>query len=221
MSSRGIRNLPILKVPQLPWKPTNVSRLAKPDVALLPVSPLMFDSIWKMALRPPPRDSVPRTPSRDEFELSRETCGFDPSACLPLTTSKSTFSRPYRVTFAVCACAANGAPRTPATATATSFFFIESLLYAEKIGKEPAFCACHRNLLNSCEKLRPLCQTGESIGKATPRTSSPLCRAVVPKQQATARARRAFRSTRWAKMMIGKGKCVNVHYLSGAGVATP
>jgi hypothetical protein len=81
-------------------------------------------------------------PKRDEFELRRVTVGFeDPPAHVvllpgtpavsqvrPFTTSKSTFSRPYRVTFAVCACAASGAPRTPATATATSFFFIESLL---------------------------------------------------------------------------------------------
>jgi hypothetical protein len=124
------------------------------------------------------------------------------------------------VTFAVCACAASGAPRTPATATATSFFFIESLLYAEKIGKEPAFCACHRNLLNSCEKLRPLCQTGESIGKATPRTSSPLLRAVVPKQQATAGRDAARRTARCGKMMIGKGKCAYPPQLPCAGATT-
>jgi hypothetical protein len=29
------------------------------------------DSIWKIADRPPPSASVPRTPSRDEFELTR------------------------------------------------------------------------------------------------------------------------------------------------------
>ena len=57
------------------------------DVELLPVSPEMFDSIWKTAFKPPPSDSVPRTPRRDEFELRRETHGFEPSVCLPLTSS--------------------------------------------------------------------------------------------------------------------------------------
>ena len=41
-------------------------------------------------------------------------------------------TRPYSVTFAVCACAASGADSTPATARATSFLFMKSLLYRKK-----------------------------------------------------------------------------------------
>src|SRR5213594_1263850 len=107
MSSVGNRKRPIVNLPQLPWNPTNVSRPAS-----VPPAPslLMLDSIWKIALKPPPRDSVPRTPRRDEFELSRVTHGFEPSVCRPFTTSMVVFSRPYSVTFAVCACATSGAP---------------------------------------------------------------------------------------------------------------
>src|SRR4029078_388066 len=111
-------------------------------------------------------------PNREEFELSRVTVGFfvtcglphgvlpdglgAPSHVAPLTISKSTFSRPYSVTFAVCACAASGAARTPATATATSFFFIESLLYRKNLARKPPFARAIRTLLNSFEKLRPI-----------------------------------------------------------------
>src|SRR6185437_15027968 len=181
MSSRGIRNWPILNLPHGPWKPTNVSR--PPRLPLL-VSPLMLDSIWKIADSPPPSASVPRTPKRDEFELSRLTRGFEPSGCRPLTNSRSTLSRPYSTTFAVCACAASGAPRTPATATATSFFFIESLLYRKNLARKQPFAPAigpSHYFARSCD---PLCQTAESIGKARLPTRSSLSRAVVPKQQA-------------------------------------
>src|SRR6185312_450600 len=66
-SSSGARKLPILNVPQLPCRPANVSRDARTPP---PVSADTFDSIWKIALSPPPRDSVPRTPRRDEFVLT-------------------------------------------------------------------------------------------------------------------------------------------------------
>src|SRR6516164_4496053 len=59
-SSIGIRNLPIVNRPQLD---------------ALPVSAEMFDSIWKIAFRPPPRLSVPRTPRREELLLTRTTDG--------------------------------------------------------------------------------------------------------------------------------------------------
>src|SRR6202158_4504557 len=127
-SSCGIRNLPIVALPQLPCSPTNVSRLPSEDDAELPVSPLTFDSIWKIAFRPPPRLSVPRIPKRDELLLTRLTVGFEPSACSPLTNSRSIFRRPYKVTFAVCACTASGEANAPATARTTSFLFMESLL---------------------------------------------------------------------------------------------
>ena len=128
MSSCGIRNLPNVTLPQLPCSPTKVSRLAIEDDAALPVSPLTFCSIWKIALRPPPRLSVPRMPKRDELLLTRLTVGFEPSTCWPLTNSRSIFKRPYKVTFAVCACTASGAANAPATARATSFLFMEFLL---------------------------------------------------------------------------------------------
>jgi hypothetical protein len=76
MSSYGARKLPILNVPQPPCRPTKVSR---PASVPPPASPLIDDSIWKIAFRPPPRDSVPRTPRRDEFELTRYRFGFVPS----------------------------------------------------------------------------------------------------------------------------------------------
>src|SRR6516165_2876347 len=75
-SSIGIRNLPTVARPQLPCSPTKVSRLAMPELELLPVSQLTFDSTWKMAFSPPPRLSVPRMPKREELLLSRRTCGF-------------------------------------------------------------------------------------------------------------------------------------------------
>src|SRR5216117_2208216 len=62
--------------PQLPCRPTNVSRVAMFDPEFTPVSPLTLDSIWKTALRPPPRLSVPRIPKRDELLLTRFTVGF-------------------------------------------------------------------------------------------------------------------------------------------------
>src|SRR6058998_3886171 len=72
-SSSAIRNLPTVALPQLPCRPTNVSR--PPRLPAL-VSPLINDSIWKMAFRPPPKLSVPRTPKRDELLLTRLTVGF-------------------------------------------------------------------------------------------------------------------------------------------------
>src|SRR5215472_9441918 len=75
-SSIGIRNLPTVARPQLPCRPTKVSRLAMPELELLPVSQLTFDSTWKMAFSPPPRLSVPRMPKREELLLSRRTFGF-------------------------------------------------------------------------------------------------------------------------------------------------
>src|SRR5215831_10601254 len=75
-SSIGIRNLPTVTRPQLPCRPTKVSRLAIPELELLPVSPLTFCSIWKIAFSPPPRLSVPRIPKRDELLLRRITVGF-------------------------------------------------------------------------------------------------------------------------------------------------
>src|SRR5205085_5405765 len=74
-SSWGIRNLPIVTLPQLPCRPANVSRLARPDCDGLPLSQLTFDSTWKMAFRPPPRLSVPRIPKRHELLLTRFTVG--------------------------------------------------------------------------------------------------------------------------------------------------
>src|SRR5215471_11151373 len=74
-SSMGIRNLPVVNRPQLPCSPTKVSRLAMPELDALPVSPDTFDSIWKIALSPPPRASVPRSPKRDELLLTRVTVG--------------------------------------------------------------------------------------------------------------------------------------------------
>src|SRR6187551_1087720 len=71
-SSRGIRKWPIVNLPQAPCRPTNVSR---PPRLPAVVSPLMLDSIWKIAVRPPPSASLPRMPNRDEFELTRVTVG--------------------------------------------------------------------------------------------------------------------------------------------------
>ena len=64
MSSYGVRKRPILNVPQPPWRPTNDSRPASvpPDCA-----GLIDDSTWKIAFSPPPSDSVPRIPMRDEL----------------------------------------------------------------------------------------------------------------------------------------------------------
>src|SRR5664279_3097487 len=76
-SSCGIRNLPRVTRPQLPCRPTKVSRLARPELDALPVSPDTFDSIWNTAFKPPPRLSVPRMPKRDEFELTRLAVVFD------------------------------------------------------------------------------------------------------------------------------------------------
>src|SRR5437899_1681635 len=76
-SSIGIRKWPIVARPQLPCSPTNVSRLARPELDELPVSPDTFDSIWNTAFNPPPRLSVPRMPKRDEFELTRLVVVFD------------------------------------------------------------------------------------------------------------------------------------------------
>src|SRR5450432_2675226 len=76
-SSCGIRNLPRITRPQPPCRPTKVSRLARPELDELPVSPETFDSIWNTAFKPPPRLSVPRMPKRDEFELTRLVVVFD------------------------------------------------------------------------------------------------------------------------------------------------
>ena len=68
MSSYGARNRPILNVPQVPLRPMNESRPASaPPVSAMLIEPF---SIWKIAFRPPPSDSVPRMPKRDEFELT-------------------------------------------------------------------------------------------------------------------------------------------------------
>src|ERR1700751_440703 len=72
----GIRNLPTVTRPQLPCRPTKVSRLAMPELELLPESQLTFDSSWKIAFNPPPRLSVPRMPKREELLLRRSTVGF-------------------------------------------------------------------------------------------------------------------------------------------------
>src|SRR5450432_2688045 len=76
-SSCGIRNLPRITRPQPPCRPTKVSRLARPELHALPVSPDTFDSIWNTAFKPPPRLSVPRMPKRDEFELTRLVVVFE------------------------------------------------------------------------------------------------------------------------------------------------
>src|SRR4030095_7809065 len=73
ISSYGARKRPILNVPQPPCRPMNDSRPAsvQPDCA-----GLSEDSTWKMAFRPPPSDSVPRRPKRDELEARRYCHGF-------------------------------------------------------------------------------------------------------------------------------------------------
>src|SRR5262249_45106087 len=68
ISSYGVRKRPILNVPQPPCRPTKDSRPASvpPECA-----GSIDDSTWKIAFRPPPSDSVPRKPKRDEFEPIR------------------------------------------------------------------------------------------------------------------------------------------------------
>src|SRR5438067_3229761 len=88
-----------------------------------------------MPFRPPPRDSMPRTPHRDD-QLSMWL--------LRPTSFRSVDSRarrnvPYIVTLAVCACAANGDANAPATARAITFLFIESLLYQLRLARR---CVC-------------------------------------------------------------------------------
>src|SRR6185503_1529092 len=73
MLSYGAWKRPIRNVPQAPWKPRNESR---PASVPLPESGLTELSIWKIAFQPPPSDSVPRRPKRDEFELTRNCFGF-------------------------------------------------------------------------------------------------------------------------------------------------
>src|SRR5437899_7061036 len=72
MSSYGIRKRPILNVPHPPCRPTNDSRPASvpPDCA-----GLIDDSTWKIAFSPPPNDSVPRRPKRDELVAKRYCFG--------------------------------------------------------------------------------------------------------------------------------------------------
>src|SRR6266536_4920853 len=106
MSSYGARKRPILNVPQLPCRPTNVSR---PPSVPPPASHGTLFSSWKIADKPPPSDSVPRRPKRDEFVLTRNTVGFvvlhvltftqvvacgPPFRIFPLTNSISRFARP-------------------------------------------------------------------------------------------------------------------------------
>src|SRR5450432_1271944 len=87
-SSCGIRNLPRITRPQPPCRPAKVSRLARPELEALPVSPETFDSIWNTAFRPPPRLSVPRMPKRDELLLTRLTVG------LLIAVAGEAFERP-------------------------------------------------------------------------------------------------------------------------------
>src|SRR5262249_13547777 len=74
-SSIGIRKLPNVARPQLPCRPTKVSRLANPEDEALLVSAWIFDSIRNVAFSPPPRLSVAPTPKREELLLSRATVG--------------------------------------------------------------------------------------------------------------------------------------------------
>src|SRR5215470_7886544 len=73
MLSYGAWKRPMRNVPQLPCRPTNESRPASVPV---PLSGLTEFSIWKIAFSPPPSDSVPRRPKREEFELTRNCHGF-------------------------------------------------------------------------------------------------------------------------------------------------
>src|SRR5688572_27113679 len=147
-------------VPHEPCSPTNVSR---PASVPPPASPEIDDSSWKIAFSPPPSDSVPRTPRRDEFELRRVTLGRSPFASM---YSSDRCKRPYNVTFAVCACAASGAARTAATATATSFLFMKSSPLTDNVGrvltkalKRLPFAPPSKPSHVEFEKLKPLCQT--------------------------------------------------------------
>src|SRR5438552_2305482 len=184
-SSSGIRKRPTVALPQLPCRPTNVSR--PPRFPPL-VSPLIDDSIWKMALSPPPRLSVPRTPRREELLLRRLTVGFEllsvvgvglqaagvpgtPAtgwvACghvLPLTNSKSTLRRPYSVTFAVCACAASGSANAPATASATSFLFMKFLLCRKKVARKLALRLPSEPSQKGGRSWYSFCQSADSDG---------------------------------------------------------
>src|SRR5258706_12997971 len=73
MLSYGAWKRPIRTRPKLPWNPRNESRPASVPV---PESGLTELSIWNTAFMPPPSDSVPRRPKRDEFELTRNCEGF-------------------------------------------------------------------------------------------------------------------------------------------------
>src|SRR4029078_7713273 len=110
------------------------------------------------------------------------------------------------VTFAVCACAANGAPRTLATATATSFFFIESLLYRINLAEKRLFAPAIGTFSNAFGEVATHCaKRPKALARQRCASLRIGCRLWFRNNMASADIRRP-RAAASAKMMIGKGK---------------
>ena len=156
-SSYGARKLPKRTVPHEPCRPRNVSR---PAIVPPPASPETDDSICQMALRPPPRASVPRRPKRDELLDRRATLGVSSPI---LTRRRRVDVLKVQVQAAVKHDVGGLRLRHQRRGQQAGDGDGDELLVHEvspltdKIGRN-AVLPRHRSLLREVEKLQPLCQ---------------------------------------------------------------